>query len=384
VKPLRVLVVSDVSSYMRGGVPTETRCLLRGLGERGIDAAFASDAPLAGVGNTDHLPIELPVAARTAVALEHHLGTYKPQVVHVISMSAPGVARIAPLLQGRPWALTIHSVPPHERKLALAHGSEALHYGLRALRFLPNSLMWRRMLSGRPARQLIVHSRYVRDAVVAYGARPQDVSVIPLPVAAAHASPAWVDRPAVAPGEPATVVTVGGLAHTKGQHDVLAAWPDVLRRHPGSIYVAIGEVRDPSYLAHLREIGRRAGFGDSVRWLLDCSDEEKALWLHRADLYVQPSHEEGFCLAYAEATRVVSRLIGADTGAIADLSRDQPGMRTVPPRDPRALAQGMLELLATAAEARALARRSADLSIRFGEPAYLDAHLELYDGLIAG
>lgn len=381
-KPSRVLVISDVSSYMRGGVPTETRCLVRGLRSRAVDVALASDAPLGGTGDTVHLPIELPVSGQTATALEQHLAAFDPQVVHVMSMSAPGVARLAPLLRDRPWALTIHSVPPHERKLGLAHRSEALHYGLRALRFLPNSLLWRRMLSRRPARRLIVHSRFVRDAVVAHGGQSDDVAIIPLPVADTSSSPTWISHPAVAAGDAVTVVTVGGLAHTKGQHDVLAAWPEVLRRHPGSRYVAIGEVRDPSYLAYLGEMARRGGFAETVQWRVDCTDEEKLAWMRQADLYIQPSHEEGFCLAFAEATRVVGRLVGADTGAIAALSEGQPGMCTVPRRDPRALAQAMLDLLGRPIEAESLERRSRDLATRFGEPAYLDAHLELYGGLV--
>ena len=45
---MRILIISDVSSYMRGGVPVETKELLKGLVLRGHEVAFWADAPLCG------------------------------------------------------------------------------------------------------------------------------------------------------------------------------------------------------------------------------------------------------------------------------------------------------------------------------------------------
>ena len=45
---MRIIIVSDVSSYMRGGVPAETRELLKGLVSRGYEVALGADVPLCG------------------------------------------------------------------------------------------------------------------------------------------------------------------------------------------------------------------------------------------------------------------------------------------------------------------------------------------------
>ena len=54
---MRVLLVTDISSHMRGGVPAETRRLCSELVRRGHAVALASDVPLSGSQATAHYPI---------------------------------------------------------------------------------------------------------------------------------------------------------------------------------------------------------------------------------------------------------------------------------------------------------------------------------------
>ena len=100
--------------------------------------------------------------------------------------------------------------------------------------------------------------------------------------------------------------------------------------------------------------------------------------LQSADLYVQPSHEEGFCLAFIEAAAIVPRLVGTRTGAIAAIAEDDPDMRVVPPRAPAAMASAAIELLARKPDPDAMPRRATRLHDRFAWSRYLDAHERLY------
>ena len=43
---MRILILSDVSGFMPGGVPAETRELIAGLARRGHEVAFAGDVPV--------------------------------------------------------------------------------------------------------------------------------------------------------------------------------------------------------------------------------------------------------------------------------------------------------------------------------------------------
>jgi glycosyltransferase involved in cell wall biosynthesis len=373
---MRILIVSDVSSHMRGGVPTETRTLVNGLVDQGHEVALAADAPMTGCERAAHFPISHPVRASLADEIERAAKAFQPDFVHVLCMSSKGVAWLAPLLNASlPWALTVHSVPPHERKLNRWHDSEAWHYGARALRFLANALAWRWVFLRRIVPLVIVHSRYVEDIVVNYGLPRARVRLIPLPfeaAATAHAAP-------VAPkGDAPLLVTVGGYAHTKGQHDVVKALPELVKRFPKLRYQMIGEVRDDSYVAYLQELAQRLGVADNFAMTPDLPHADKQKALAEAAVYVQPSHEEGFCLAYAEGAAAVPRLVGTDTGAIAAMSRDDPGARVVPPRDPRAMAAAIAEMLVVELPADHMARRALRMSERFSTAGYIHAHEGIY------
>ena len=111
--------------------------------------------------------------------------------------------------------------------------------------------------------------------------------------------------------------------------------------------------------------------------------DEKEQVLRGADLYLQPSHEEGFCLAYIEAAAIVPRLVGADAGAIGAIGANDEGARTVPVRTPRRMAEAMGELLAATLPDDLMSRRAARLATQFSWAHYLDAHEALYDKLVS-
>ena len=176
------------------------------------------------------------------------------------------------------------------------------------------------------------------------------------------------------------LVNVGGYAHTKGQHDLVKGLPSLLHRFPRLRCQLIGEVRDDSYLRYLRSLAHDLRVSDRLSITPDLSHADKQAALEGADVYVQPSHEEGFCLAYAEAAAVVPRLVGTDTGAIAAISQNDTGARVVGVRDPDAIAAAVRELLETALPIDHMAQRAARLSAQFSQAAYLQAHEKVYAG----
>src|SRR5215218_4702369 len=140
---MKVLIVSAATSWMRGGVPTETRDLVNGLHRLGHEIALACDVPLPGAEVARHFTIALPVGRASAEQLRAAVEAFQPDFIHVLCMGAKGLVALLPVLRSRRWALTVHSLPPAEQKLRLWHYSEGLHYFTRAIRFLPNSLGWR-------------------------------------------------------------------------------------------------------------------------------------------------------------------------------------------------------------------------------------------------
>jgi len=373
---MRILIISDVSSRMRGGVPAETLSLVRGLTQRGHSVALATDQPLAGAEQAQHFPITIPVNSSLAREIEHAIERFKPDFVHVICMSSMGVKRLAPLLRSRSWALTVHSVPPYERKLGLWHECEHLHYRARALRFFINGLAWRWIFRSQIVPMIIVHSKFVENIVVSYGASTDRVRVIPLAFDAGM-TPRMVEQP-VPHRESPLLVTVGGFAHTKGQHDVVKALPVLLSKFPGLRYQIIGEIRDHSYVAYLRRLAQDLKVTDHLHITPDLDRHDKETVLRQAHIYIQPSHEEGFCIAYAEAAATVPRLVGTDAGAIAAMSCDDAGARVIRAQSPPEIALAVSELLQTSLSPGHMTDRVLRLKERFSSSGYLQAHEELY------
>ena len=366
-------MVSDVTGWMPGGVPAETRHLLEGLAARGHAVAYAGDVPLAG-NEVAHYPIDVPTHAGLGGQLVATLDAVRPDLVHVMAMGSRGLAHIAPVLRRWPWICTCHSVPPHERKVPLFHGHEGLHYAARSLRFAPNALAWRWLLGRGVIPHLIVHSAFVNDVVVRYGAARDRVTVVALGADPAQVAPS----PRLDAGRAPVIVTVAGLAHTKGQHDAVAALPAIAEHHPGVRYIMVGEVRDASYADFIDRLAQRLRVSERVHRMHGLTKAELVSTLQSADLYVQPSHEEGFCLAFIEAAAIVPRLVGTPTGAIAAIAQDDPDMRVVPARAPAAMASAAIELLAGKPAPDAMPRRATRLHDRFAWSRYLDAHERLY------
>jgi hypothetical protein len=100
--------------------------------------------------------------------------------------------------------------------------------------------------------------------------------------------------------------------------------------------------------------------------------------LATADLYVQPSHEEGFCLAFAEAVMVAPRLIGCRTGEIAGLAGGDPTTRVVEPKDVTGMVAATEALLAVPVTPADVDARAQRLLGRYSWSAYLDRHLALF------
>jgi len=74
----------------------------------------------------------------------------------------------------------------------------------------------------------------------------------------------------------------------------------------------------------------------------------------------------------------VPRLVGTRTGAIVAMSRDDPGARVVPVRDPRALADAIGALISVNLPPGHMSDRADRLSHRFSYDAYVRAHEAIY------
>jgi glycosyltransferase involved in cell wall biosynthesis len=127
------------------------------------------------------------------------------------------------------------------------------------------------------------------------------------------------------------------------------------------------------------------GLGNHVHFAGRRSSTEVRAALERADIYLLPSLSEGISNAALEAMAMEVPLVTTTAGGMNEAVADGIEGMVVPPRDPRAMADGIAKLLADG-PGRATIGRSARARIEreFSLQRQIDVYLKEYDSLLNG
>jgi teichuronic acid biosynthesis glycosyltransferase TuaC len=185
-------------------------------------------------------------------------------------------------------------------------------------------------------------------------------------------------RPPAAP----TLVTVGQLIARKRQADVLRAMWILRERRPDLRYRLIGDGPERDAL-HV--LARQLGLDERVEFTGPLPHEEALRRGRDASVFVMPSTDEAFGVAYVEAMAAGLPAIGArgEPGP-EDIASLGHGMRLVPPGDPEALAAEIDHLLDGDWGARIGAAAQATVAAHFTWAACGAATVDAYDEALAG
>ena len=135
--------------------------------------------------------------------------------------------------------------------------------------------------------------------------------------------------------------TIGRLEEQKGQEFLLAAIPELMKHIPDLNVIIIGDGR---LRPNLEDQARNLGITDVVHFLGTRRDLPR---LYRAmDVFVLPSLWEGLPLVLLKAMAAGLPVIATQVSGAADLIEAGVNGRFIPPRQPAALAQAVLELYA--------------------------------------
>jgi teichuronic acid biosynthesis glycosyltransferase TuaC len=162
---------------------------------------------------------------------------------------------------------------------------------------------------------------------------------------------------------PPTLLTVGHLVARKRHADVIEALALLAPRHRSLRYEIVGD--GPERTA-LEALANARGIRDRVDFAGQLPPAQARARAAHADLFVLPSVDEAFGVAYIEAMSAGVPTIGCAHEAGPDeIVAAGAGLVQVPPRDPRALAAAIEQLLADDAiraqlgrDARATVERS--------------------------
>lgn len=198
---------------------------------------------------------------------------------------------------------------------------------------------------------VIACSRYSCDvARREYGVPEGKLAAVPEPIDLAE----WDRRFAAArplPRRGRVVLCVARMYPRKRVADLLQAAVLLRRGIPEARVRIVG--KGPEWESVVRAHGE-LGLGETVALLGDVSREQLADEYVNADLFCLPSVQEGFGIVFLEAMAAGLPVVACRAAAIPEVVEDGVTGVLVPPRDPRALAEAMRDLLASAERRRAL------------------------------
>ncbi len=187
------------------------------------------------------------------------------------------------------------------------------------------------------------------ETTVVLGARPLDKYE---PVAPDPALAAELQLP---PGAPILAV-IARLTPWKGHRVLLQALPEVLRQHPATCLLVIGDTGfwQEDYKRELRELTEELGCAHAVRWLGFREDVQRLLAL--TDIVVLPSDTEPFGMVLIEAMAAAKPVIATRAAGPMEIVNDGQTGLLVPVGDAGALAEAACVLLADPVRAAEMGR----------------------------
>jgi glycosyltransferase involved in cell wall biosynthesis len=226
---------------------------------------------------------------------------------------------------------------------------------------------------------LATHVVAVSDRVAAYAARefripPDRLTTIWNGVDLNHFRPVRRDASGQAP-----VIGCTARLHAENDHPtLLRAFSTVGKRWPDAQLLLVG--RGPEE-ARLRALGEALGISARIRFVGEQTDV--APFLTQMDLYVQPSVVAGMPNSLLEAMASALPVVATAVGGTPEVVIEGETGLLVPPRDPCALANAMLKLLADPGLAEAFARAGrARVEAHFGEDRMRERLEALLDRLV--
>src|SRR5579884_60098 len=201
--------------------------------------------------------------------------------------------------------------------------------------------------------------------VEGYGARPEQVSVIPPGVDLRAFEPVDRGLARAALGLAGEVLLfVGRLDPVKGVDTLLQALAELKDRPTLRLLVAGGSPpggRVDADEAYLRHLAAELGVAERVTWLGPVDQERLPLYYAAADACAVPSRYESFGLVALEALACGAALVAAPVGGLPQIVRDGESGLLVPERTPALFADRIARVLddpKLAARLRANARRA--------------------------
>lgn len=177
------------------------------------------------------------------------------------------------------------------------------------------------------------------------------------------------------------IVCVANLRHPKDHSTLLHAMKIVLRRVPEAGLLLVGEPSEPEYVAEVRRLIAEEGLEHHV-WCLGFRPDVAAV-LRACDVGVLSSTSEGFPLALVEYGLAGLPVVATAVGQCPEILLNGEAGWLAPPASPEQLAEKLVHVLTSPAEARQKSERlKLHVMERYSPTAVLERVCAVYDTIL--
>jgi phosphatidylinositol alpha-mannosyltransferase len=357
---VRIALVCPYAWEAAGGVQVHVKNLATRLLERGHDAIVLAPTTMSPpepwvrpIGRPVRIPYQgtvAPIAPLSYRRVRSVLAAFRPDVVHVHEPLTPSASMYATLVSKAPVVATVHAYL--DRSVAMELAAPILRR------------IWRHVTVGIA----------VSEAAASFLRRV-------LPDAELEIVPNGVDVGAFADAEPRGDLPVGRrilwvnrLDAQKGFPIALAAFSKVIAEFPDALLVVVGEGKDREALTRLTEPARvRVEMRGAV------PNEQVPSYLAAGEVFASPAvGQESFGIALVEAMAAGLPVVATDIPGYREVVSDGVEGLLVPPRDPEALAAGLVWVLKDPERAKRLGDAGRERARTFDWPVVVDRLEELY------
>lgn len=174
------------------------------------------------------------------------------------------------------------------------------------------------------------------------------------------------------------IIVVANLILYKGHIDLLEAARKVLKHIPKTLFLLVGE--DRGIGGNLKRISIDLGIGEKVRFL-GLRDDIHQL-LAASDLSVLSSHEEGFSNVILESMAAGLPIVATNVGGNSEAVVNGITGWLVPPKNPDAMAEKIVDLLHDPQKARSWGKQGRKrVNKKFTIERMVQEHIKLYEGI---
>lgn len=179
-----------------------------------------------------------------------------------------------------------------------------------------------------------------------------------------------IDRQAADSTSIRLIATIGQIGLRKGQDILATAALNIVSRLPNVHFLIVGERNSRKeesirFEQQIREDFSRAGLADRLH-LVGYRDDIAA-FLNEIDLLVHPANQEPYGRVLLEASAAGVPIVATNVGGTAEIVVDGKTGVLVPPRNPPALADAIVDLLTDTAKAARFGRAARERAeLRFG------------------